>query len=277
MPLLTALPAAAPLKRFAKSAFAAKAASRLVAFYIRLVQATSKITVVGVDNVRALENADQRGFIIAFWHARLLMAPAVRKEVSRPFRMLISTHRDGEIIASAVKGFDIGFVRGSTANAKKTFKNKSGARAVGQMIDAIENGEVVGVTPDGPRGPAEKAQIGIIRLAAMTGAPIIPVACAASRAKRLNTWDRFLLVLPFSKIAAVAGPPIAIGELNDPEAVATARHTLEVALAKVVQEAEDLVAPRERRGGASSQGAPSQGVSSGRLQKTAAANPEPQR
>jgi len=194
-------------KKIIKSQATARIASWFIALYIRLVQRSSQWELIGREHFEALEQDDQ-GFILAFWHSRLLMAATVRGETQKRVFMLISTHRDGEIIANAVKPFGIEFIRGSAANPKKTFKEKSGAPALVQMINALETGDVVGVTPDGPRGPRQKAQLGVIKLAQMAGVPILPAAYATSRGMRLNTWDRFWLALPFSKGIFAVGAPL---------------------------------------------------------------------
>ncbi len=234
------------LKRIAKSALAANIASFLIGAYIRLVHATSRWEFVGIEHFDAAE-AQGRGVILAFWHGRLLMAPTVRRETGKRVFMLISAHRDGEIIAKGVKSFGIEFIRGSGANPKKRHKDKSGASAIVQMTAALRAGHVVGVTPDGPRGPGEKAQKGVIRLAQMSGAPILPAAYSATRGKRLNTWDRFLLAAPFSRGYFVAGPPIAAPVNNDAEMVESARQSVENALLDVTRKADALAGRHDGR------------------------------
>lgn len=225
------------LKSLSRSPAAGKIASAGVALYIRLVAATSRTIFVGREHTDALLAAEH-GFILAFWHARLLMGPIIRREADRPVHMLISTHRDGEMIAAAVKGFGIEMIRGSAADPKKPGKEKSGAPAVAAMAAALKAGAIVGMTPDGPRGPAEVAKIGAIRLAALTGAPIVPAGYAASRACRLKTWDRFLLTLPFSRMAFAARAPIHIKPGADDAALEAARLQLEAELKAAVRDAE---------------------------------------
>jgi len=225
------------LKSLSRSPAAGKIASAGVALYIRLVAATSRTIFVGREHTNALLAAE-RGFILAFWHARLLMGPIIRREADRPVHMLISTHRDGEMIAAAVKGFGIEMIRGSAADPKKPGKEKSGAPAVAAMAAALKAGAIVGMTPDGPRGPAEVAKIGAIRLAALTGAPIVPAGYAASRARRLKTWDQFLLTLPFSRMAFAARAPIHINPGADDAALEAARLQLEAELKAAVRDAE---------------------------------------
>lgn len=228
------------LKPMLRSPLAGRIASSAIAAYIRLVEATSRSDFIGREHADALLAADQ-GFILAFWHARLLMGPAIRGETNRPVYMLISAHRDGEIIAQAVRGFGVELIRGSAADAKKPEKNKSGASAVAEMITVLEKGAIVGMTPDGPRGPAEIAKIGAVKLAALSGAPILPAAYSASMGSRLGSWDRFLLAAPFSRIAFVARPPIMVGRDADPEALEAARLSLESELTAAARIADEAV------------------------------------
>ena len=223
-------------KRVLKSPAASAAISAGIALYIRLVDLTSRREFVGREHADALI-ASRTGFILAFWHARLLMGPIIRRETDRPVAMLISAHRDGELIAAAVRGFGIEMIRGSAADPKKPEKNKSGAPAVAAMAEALERGVIVGMTPDGPRGPAEVAKIGAVRLAAMTGAPILPAGYAARGAMRLDTWDRFVLTAPFSRMAFAARPAIHVERNADASALEAARLRLEDAIKGAVDDA----------------------------------------
>lgn len=225
------------LKRFARSGAAMRLASSMIGGYIRLVHATSRWTVIGREHVSAAEEAG-KGVILAFWHGRLLMAAAIRRETERPVYMLISAHRDGEIIARGVSGFGVDFIRGSAADPKKPGKDKSGASAIAQMVAALHDGAIVGFTPDGPRGPGERVKPGVIRLAQMSGAPIIPAAYSVNRAKRLSTWDRFLLAAPFSKGYYVAGAPIHVPAGADKDAREALRVKVESALLAVTADAD---------------------------------------
>jgi hypothetical protein len=231
------------LKRILRSGAAGAIISAGVAAYIRFVAATSRTIFVGREHADALLEGE-KGFILAFWHARLLMGPIVRKEADRPVHMLISTHRDGELIAAAVRGFGIEMIRGSAHDPKKPEKNRSGAPAVAAMSAALKKGAIVGMTPDGPRGPAETAKIGAVRLAAMTGAPILPAGYAASRALRLATWDRFVLTWPFSRLAFAARPPIHVEPGASEEALEGARRRLEAELNAAVADAERALQDR---------------------------------
>lgn len=232
--------AASSIKKALRSPLAGRLASSAIAGYIRLVEATSRPEFIGREHADALLSAD-KGFILAFWHARLLMGASMRGETDRPVYMLISAHRDGEMIANAVKGFGVQLIRGSAVDPKKPGKNKSGAPAIAAMIAALEEGSIVGMTPDGPRGPAGVAKIGAVKLAALTGAPILPAAYSASMGPRLKTWDRFLLAAPFSRLAFAARPPVHVERTTDATALEAARAHLETELTAAARIADEAV------------------------------------
>ena len=226
--------------RLIKSQFAANIASIAVSWYLRLVHATCRISIVDrthFDDALALGN----GVIIVFWHGRLMMAPSLCKHTERPIYMLVSANRDGEIITQACRSFDIQFIRGSAANPKKRTRNKNGAAATTQMIAALETGSIVGFTPDGPRGPGEKVQAGVIRLAQMTGAPIVPCGLAGGGGRTLASWDRFFLIAPFAKIAATSGPALSVPKEIGDEDIEKLRISLENSLAAATADAEAVV------------------------------------
>lgn len=217
------------LKRFAASDLGGRLISFLAGLYVRFVDLTSSWRFIGIEKVEHLLDAPP-GLLVAFWHQRLMMSPLMRRKTKKRVYMLISNHRDGEIIANAVKGYGLDFIRGSSADPKKKWKEKGGAPALARMIAALEEGQVVAVTPDGPIGPARKAQAGVIRLAQMSGAPIIPVAYSVSRGKNLRTWDRFLLAAPFSKGCIAVLDPIEVPADASPEMIEETRQKLENAL-----------------------------------------------
>src|SRR5439155_14958673 len=111
------------------------------------------------------------GVIIAFSHSRPLMMPLCYG--GSRLSVLISEHRDAELIHRIVRRFGIDTIRGSTT--------RGGARALRQMARLGREGADLAVTPDGPRGPRFVAQPGVVELAKLTGLPIIPLTFAASK------------------------------------------------------------------------------------------------
>lgn len=232
------------LKRLAKSSIVLALASFAIGSYIRLVYRTTRWTLLGREHFQAAADGG-KGVIIAFWHGRLLMGAAIRRETGLPVYMLISAHRDGEIVARGVKGFGVEFIRGSASNPKKAGKNKHGASAIGQMIAALEKGSVVGFTPDGPRGPGEIVKPGVIKLAQMSGAPVVPAAYSVTRGKHMSSWDRFLLAAPFSRGYYLAGKPITVPNDASAADLEDFRLNLETALKDVTHKVDALAGRRD--------------------------------
>jgi lysophospholipid acyltransferase (LPLAT)-like uncharacterized protein len=144
--------------------------------------------------------------------------------------MLISAHRDGQLIARTVKHFGIETVAGSST--------RGGSEALRALVRLIKNGGSVGITPDGPRGPRMHAADGAIALARLSGAPILPAAVSVGRRVVMNTWDRLIVALPYGEGAMVWGEPIFVTGASDPDVL---RQQLETELTRVSAEADRLV------------------------------------
>lgn len=200
----------------------------LGSLYIRLVFATGRWTVVGGDIPRRLWDSG-RPFILCFWHGRLLMMPYCWDR-THPIHMLISEHRDGRIIARTVGHFGIETVVGS--------KGRSGAAALRAMLGLLKAGDCVGITPDGPRGPRMRASDGIVTVARLSGAPIVPASFGVSRRRLLSSWDRFLVALPLTRGVVVWGQPIEVPRDADVKALETARAEVERTLNAITADAD---------------------------------------
>jgi len=204
------------------------AACWLGAQYIRLVWLTGRWRVENADIPRAFW-ADGKPFILAFWHGHLLMMPKCW-DLSKPMHMLISQHRDGQIIAQVIGHFGLGTAAGSST--------RGGSAALRQMLKALKNGEYVGITPDGPRGPRMRATAGIVTLARLSGAPIIPCAYSAAPRKVLGSWDRFQLALPFARGVIRWGAPIEVPRTLDDAGIDAMRQEVEAAMIALAQATE---------------------------------------
>ncbi|MBM3506125.1 MAG: DUF374 domain-containing protein [Alphaproteobacteria bacterium] len=205
---------------------------RLTALYMRFAYATSRWEVRNGDIPQGYWDRKQP-FILGFWHGRLLM-PCFAWDKRFPMHVLISRHRDGELITRTLERFGIGTVRGST-------KEGEGARALREMVRLLKSGAYVAISPDGPRGPRMRvASDGIVSAARLAGVPIVPMAVGTSRRKLLNSWDRFLLPLPFSRGVFVWGEPIVIPRDADRDACAAAQAQIEAAITFVTNTADRL-------------------------------------
>jgi lysophospholipid acyltransferase (LPLAT)-like uncharacterized protein len=218
-------------RRFLRSPLLQEAACWVAQLYIRLVYLTNRWSIEGCEWTRRLSR-EGRTFIVAFWHGRLLMMPKAWHQLT-PFYMLISAHRDGRIIAGAMTYFGIGTIVGSTS--------RGGSSALRAILKQLKEGAAVGITPDGPRGPAMTVSIGIVNIARLAGVPIVPVTYATSRRRELATWDRFQLALPFGRGVFLFGEPIEItAGLDEPE-LEDVRCLLERRMVEMVREADRLV------------------------------------
>ncbi len=163
---------------------------------LRALGATWRTRIVNFEVVEGF-HAGGRAVVHAFWHGHILPLEYVYR--GRRIFVLSSWHRDGEMSARLMTGLGYGVERGSTS--------RGSVRGLLKMIARARSGCDLAITPDGPRGPARRAQTGILYLAAKSGAVIIPVTVAASRYRRLSSWDGFLIPLPFSRVIVVHGEP----------------------------------------------------------------------
>ena len=167
------------------------------------------------DRTGFTKNILKSPVIMCFWHNRILgITLAFLRHYPGKTRqgvnVLTSASRDGEILAQLVGRFGMDAVRGSSS--------RRGSRALRELIELTENGCDIAITPDGPRGPRYSFGPGAISLAQLTAAPIAPVHAKFTRCLRLQTWDGFIIPLPFSKVSVTVDDPIHVPrELNDKE------------------------------------------------------------
>lgn len=178
--------------------------------YLRLCFATMRWRREGEDTAEATRHLG-RGLIVCFWHGRIALSPGSwplgRKHRGPQPRALISLSPDGEFIARTMAALGVEAIRGSSVKASDRAKPKGGAAAFREALAWIGGGGGLAITPDGPRGPAERMAEGAARLAKQTRAPMLLAGLACSPAIRLNSWDRTVLPLPFARGAVVwAGP-----------------------------------------------------------------------
>ncbi|HSU80799.1 MAG TPA: lysophospholipid acyltransferase family protein [Thermoanaerobaculia bacterium] len=183
--------------------------SFLAASFIRCLRATVRIRRHGDERVREWERTGTH-FILAFWHRHLLLMPYAYR--GRRISVLVSQSKDGELIARTVAHLGIDSSRGSSS--------RGGIAGMRSLLRKAAEGWDIAFTPDGPRGPLREVQPGVILAAAATGLAVLPVAIAASRAKLLRSWDRFLVPLPFSKVHIVYGEPLTVERRGDLEQAA---------------------------------------------------------
>ena len=216
-------------KRWLDSELVRAAVVGVAAAYMRLCHATSRWEVVRGDVPESFWAA-RRPFVLGFWHGRLLMLCFVWRG-GIPVRVLVSRHRDGELIARALVRFGIGTVRGSSREGE-------GAAALREVVRRVRDGTSVCISPDGPRGPRMRAGAGIVQVARLAGVPVVPVSVGVTRRRLLSSWDRFLLPLPFARGVFVWGDPIEVSRDADADELARVQVRIEAALNAVTAEAD---------------------------------------
>jgi lysophospholipid acyltransferase (LPLAT)-like uncharacterized protein len=145
----------------------------------------------------AKARASGRGFVFSLWHGHLL--PLLWHHRGQGVIVLISEHRDGELVARAAASLGFGLIRGSTT--------RGGGRALIALVRVLQSGKEVAITPDGPRGPARKFAPGALVAAQRSDSLILPVAMSADRAWRLKSWDGFTIPKPFARVTVAYSDP----------------------------------------------------------------------
>jgi lysophospholipid acyltransferase (LPLAT)-like uncharacterized protein len=180
-----------------RSPWAVRSIALLLAWLIRWWMSTLRYRVFIVGGERHPADPRKQPCIYAFWHETLLFPTVFRV----PVRMLVSQHADGELGAQACRFLGFGTVRGSTT--------RGGGQALLELKRQRRDSHLA-VTPDGPRGPRRRVQLGLILLASLTGLPIVAFGVGYSRAWRARSWDRFAVPMPWSEARAVAAPAVQV-------------------------------------------------------------------
>ena len=198
------------IKNFLKNYVIKKFLSLVGALYVYIVYISSQKTFINKDNFDKLI-LENKSFIYALWHDQLLLSPFTWQTKNR-IDILISKHKDGDIIADLIKYHGFNSIRGSTNNPSKE-KEKNTISSIRKIIKTLKANVSIGITPDGPRGPRHKVSEGTINIARISNKKILPMALAYKEQWVLNTWDKFIIPKPFNKICIVWGDPIDI-EIN---------------------------------------------------------------
>lgn len=217
-------------KRFMRSNAVQITIGWLVAAYMTLVKYTTRWDVERADHVQDIIDGG-KGFIALTWHSRFMMLTAAWKKNYQLPHVLISRSRDGAIVAHTSRFLGLKTIRGSAnkkaAKGDLAAKAKGGAKAGMDIVSALETDACIVVTPDGPRGPRQRLGDGAIRLARLTGAPLVPCTFAVRNRKQFNSWDKFVLPLPFGKGKIIWGTPVTVPADADDRKIEHIRERIE--------------------------------------------------
>lgn len=193
------------MKRF-KEIVALALVPPFMVMVVRLIGMTLRYSLV---NVRSLHEARQDGnCIVVFWHQKFF--PLLYSHRNSGFNIMVSHHRDGELIARTLRYLGFHVTRGSTT--------RGGMKACRIMTKAVLKHDLA-ITPDGPKGPRYHFSPGAVAIAKHSGRPILPVGIGARFAKYFSSWDRFMVPLPMSSVKIVFGNVHHIPKTADDEAV----------------------------------------------------------
>jgi lysophospholipid acyltransferase (LPLAT)-like uncharacterized protein len=165
--------------------------------------------------------------LYVFWHEYILFPIYHRGHCN--LAMLLSRHRDAEILSRVAYHLGFDFVRGST--------NRGGGVALRDLLRRGREMHLT-ITPDGPRGPRRKLAPGAIYVASRLGLPLVAMGFAYQRPWRANSWDRFAIPRPFSRARAVIGPEVFVPPNLDRQGLEHFRQKIEQLLNRLTDEAE---------------------------------------
>lgn len=174
---------------------------------IRALASTWRYRTVGEDALLKLR-AEKTPVLFTLWHGEML--PLLWHHRNQGVAVLVSEHKDGEIIARILGWMGYALIRGSTS--------RGAGRALIGLVRTLREGNDAAITPDGPRGPLHKFAPGAVVAANRAGAPILPTVAHVNRFWRLSTWDGFIIPKPFARITVAYGPPTRVEAATPREA-----------------------------------------------------------
>lgn len=214
---------------------------RLIGGYMLFVGVTTRWQKINRAAVEPFWAPGAGRLVLCIWHGRFPLFHKMWsfKRNAPKGKMLISQSREGGIVAHTAR--TLGAAESIRGSAAKGRQGKGGLEAVRAMARHLESGGMVAVTPDGPRGPRMHAKKGLVQVAKLAGAPLLAVTWATSNRIAFDSWDNFVLPLPFGHGALIWGNPIAppSPKANDEE-VEAVRLALETELNRISAEADRI-------------------------------------
>ena len=206
----------APARRTSATAFdwRTRVAITLGTWVLYALGATWRVKVHGRQGLLDRAPTDSR-VVLTLWHGQMLPILWAHRQ---PTGVMISEHKDGEIIARIVGRFGFFGVRGSSS--------RGGTRALLEAVQVLKRGADMAITPDGPRGPRHSFAAGALVLAHRAGVPVVSLVAHVDRKWQLRSWDGFEIPKPFARVTIEYGEPVV---LNDAEVRAVAARTEEFA------------------------------------------------
>lgn len=191
-----------------------------------------KEIVIGADVAERMI-ADGNTYAPCYWHQHgFCCLQLMREWLARGFRagFIISASVDGEVPARIARSWGADIVRGS---AKQT-----NALAMRDIQQAMKRGVSIVTAADGPLGPAYHFKPGVVLMARIGSAPLVPIACTADHAWYFRRWDRFMLPKPFARVHIAVGEPLPVSRDTRVEDLEPLRETMENAINSLIHRSE---------------------------------------
>jgi len=191
------------LRKITYSAAIQSLVCNLIVIYLHFVYFTSRVRFVNFDVFANLLQS-RSPLILAIWHNRLLLSPffahKAKKELPQAkFIALVSRHGDGRFIGKISEKMGAKAIYGSTKNGRKASRGIDFA-SMRELIKNLRDGYCLGITPDGPRGPAMQINGNLLHIAQISSAKILSVSVSSNKSFEVNSWDKMKIPLPFGKI-----------------------------------------------------------------------------
>lgn len=166
---------------------------------IRMIGVTWRVRMIDAGPVDRMRH-DGQPVALLLWHGQLLPLLYIMRFQS--IACLISTHKDGELIAQVARRLGCKLIRGSSS--------RGADRALLGLVRALRDGFTIAVTPDGPRGPYRSFAPGALVAAHRANAPVVAFGVHASRAWYLSSWDKFMIPKPFARVTIAFDAPLLV-------------------------------------------------------------------
>ena len=210
----------------------------VIAAHMAIVKRTTRWEVLHFERVQDIVESGE-GLIALTWHSRFAMLNSAWRRGWQMPHVMISRSRDGNIVHYTSRALGLQTIRGSSKKAGSV-KVKGGGRAAAEAVDAVKGGGCVVITPDGPRGPRQRLQMGALRLARATGAPLVPCSFAVAKRKTFESWDRTVLPGWFGRGVILWGEPLRVPPGASDAEMESMRVSLEARMNSDLAEADRL-------------------------------------
>jgi lysophospholipid acyltransferase (LPLAT)-like uncharacterized protein len=169
---------------------------------ILLLCKSLRIRSINAEKFEELRRSNKR-YVVAFWHGSMLVGWFLhRPKAEEKISALISQSKDGEYLSAVLERWGYLMIRGSS--------HVGGKEAMQLMVEAIDQGSSLAITPDGSKGPRQIMKMGAVRAAQKTQVPLVLCGIAVEQKRQLRSWDKFEVPNLFAKTVVMYSDPIYV-------------------------------------------------------------------